>query len=517
MKPLWLAAAAVLALVLVRRRHRLEPTLLAGGGIVVAGCLVYGLGLVELPNLETLLTDLGQALGSWTYLLVGALAFLETGAFIGLLAPGETTIIVGGVVAGQGEIDIVALIALVWACAVAGDVTSFLLGRRLGRAFLVRHGPKVQITPERLTRVEDFFARHGGAAVLVGRFVGIIRAVAPFLAGSGGMPLRRFLPYDILGAGLWGTTYCLLGYAFWRSLGTVLDVAEQGAYVLGTLIVVVVGVVWLTRFLGEAANRRRVWHWLDRQAGRPLTGPLVRPAVALLRRATPALRFLWNRLTPGGLGLEFTTLLAVVAVSAFAVAGYAITLSLPTELTAGDRRGLRWGREIETAWLTDLSEVVTQLGALPVAGTALVLAAVGLVARRQVLEALSLTAGLALTIVLVEVVQGMEGRIAPPDALTSLDDAASFPSGHAAYGVGWVAIALALRRALPNLPSRALLLSGAIVLALAIAAARIGLRVAWFSDAAGGLAAGALGFSLATAATLVVASVRHNGRRPREQ
>jgi undecaprenyl-diphosphatase len=400
---------------------------------------------------------------------------------------------------------------------VAGDVTSFLLGRRLGRAFLVKHGPKVQITPERLVQVESFFERHGGAAVLLGRFVGIVRAVAPFLAGSGGMPLRRFLPYDILGAGLWGTTYCLLGYAFWRSLGTVLDVAEQGALALGTVIVVVVGIGWGSRFLGDEANRRRVWAWLERQERRPVAGRLWRPAVRGLRRAVPALRFLAKRLTPGGLGLEFTTLLAIAAVGAFALVGYAITLSVPTELTAGDLRGLRWGRQVESGRLTDLSQVVTELGALPVAGTALVLAAIGLLARRQALEALSLTAGLVLTIVLVEVVQGMEGRVAPPDPLASLDDAASFPSGHAAYGVGWIAIALALRRALPNLPSRAVLLIGSILLALAIAASRVGLRLAWFSDAAGGLAAGALGFSVATGIALVVASVRHNGARTREQ
>jgi undecaprenyl-diphosphatase len=239
-KPLWLVFGAGLALVLVLRRRRLEPTLLVGGALGCVGSLVYGLGLVELPDLETLLTDLGRALGTWTYLLVGVLAFLETGAFVGLLAPGETTIIVGGVVAGQGEIDIVALIAIVWACAVAGDVTSFLLGRRLGRAFLVRHGRRSRSPRSACGRSRTSSpARRGGRLPRAVR--GIVRAVAPFLAGSGGMPLRRFLPYDILGAGLWGTTFCLLGYAFWRSLGTVLDVAKQGAFALGTTIAVVVG------------------------------------------------------------------------------------------------------------------------------------------------------------------------------------------------------------------------------------------------------------------------------------
>ena len=122
------------------RRRRVEPTLLVGGLLAVVGALLYGLGLFEIPNIEKLLEDLGRTLGTYTYLLVGGLAFLETGAFVGLIAPGETTILVGGVVAGQGEIDIVALIALVWACAVAGDLTSFYLGRRLGREFLETHG-----------------------------------------------------------------------------------------------------------------------------------------------------------------------------------------------------------------------------------------------------------------------------------------------------------------------------------------------------------------------------------------
>lgn len=100
---------------------------------------------------------------------VGVLALLETGAFVGLVAPGETTVLVGGVVAGQGEIDLLLLIGIVWTSAVAGDFTSYVLGRRLGREFLVRHGPRLKITEARLHQVEEFFARHGGATILIGR------------------------------------------------------------------------------------------------------------------------------------------------------------------------------------------------------------------------------------------------------------------------------------------------------------------------------------------------------------
>ena len=199
-----LLGALVVAGFAWRRRRELEPTAVAGAVLLVAGLLLYGSGLVHPPNLVDLIRNAGEALGPYTYVLVGAFAFLETGAFIGLVAPGELAILVGGVIAGQGQIEVIPLIALVWACAVVGDVTSFFLGRRLGREFMVKHGPKVAITEERLVQVEGFVDKHGGKAIFLGRFVGLVRSIAPFLVGSTGMTLRRFLPYDVLGAGLWG-------------------------------------------------------------------------------------------------------------------------------------------------------------------------------------------------------------------------------------------------------------------------------------------------------------------------
>ena len=127
---------------------------LVAGGLAAAGAGLIGAGVIELPNVEHLIEEAGKTLGKWTYLAVGIMAFLETGAFIGLVAPGETTVIVGGLVAGQGEISLMVLIAIVWTCAVPGDVTSYMLGRRLGRDFMVRHGARVKITEERLEQVE---------------------------------------------------------------------------------------------------------------------------------------------------------------------------------------------------------------------------------------------------------------------------------------------------------------------------------------------------------------------------
>ena len=213
--------------------------------VALAAAVAFALttsGVVELPDLDKALTDLSDTLGTWTYALVGGLAFLETGAFVGLIAPGETAVVLGGVVAAQGEVDIALMLVLVWIAAAAGDFVSFLLGRRLGRRFLVARGPRIGVTPPRLARVETFFERHGAKAILVGRFVGIIRAVAPFLAGSSGMRLRAFLPWSLLGTAAWAATFTLVGYIFHRSFHAAADYVAHGALALA--VVAGVALAW---------------------------------------------------------------------------------------------------------------------------------------------------------------------------------------------------------------------------------------------------------------------------------
>ena len=215
---------------------RRPPALLLGLALVAAaGFVLTTAGVIELPDLEAALTDLSEALGAWTYALVAALAFLETGAFVGLIAPGETAVVLGGVVAAQGEVDFVAMLLLVWVAAALGDFASFLLGRRLGRRFLVTRGPRFGVTPPRLEKVERFFDRHGPKAILVGRFVGIVRAVAPFLAGSSGMRVRAFLPWSILGTAAWAATFTLVGYIFHRSFSAAADYVTHGAFALAVV------------------------------------------------------------------------------------------------------------------------------------------------------------------------------------------------------------------------------------------------------------------------------------------
>lgn len=492
MKPAELAVAGLLVAFAVLRRRRLSREGRVLLALVAAGLAVHGSGVVTFPNFEQVVVDVGTGLGGWTYLLVGLMAFAETGAFLGFVAPGEVTVIVGGVVAGQGQIDVVALIALVWFAAVSGDVVSYELGRRLGRGFLERHGARVRITPARLDQVEDFFGRHGGLTILVGRFIGFVRPVAPFLAGSSRMPFRRFIPYDVLAAGLWSATFVLLGYVFWQSFDRVSAIAREGALALGAVVVLVVAIVWLVHHRREARDRV-----LGTRAGRAVARPV---------------RFAWQRLTPGDLGLELTTLLAVAGVGAFVFAGYAAILR-DTAATPGDLRAFDIAGHLRVAAGIDAARALTWLGAAPVAWVVVLAAAAWLLARRRPLEAAVLGAGLVLTIVAVHLAKAGVDRPRPLEPLVGTRGQ-SYPSGHSAYATAYVAVAVAASRAAPALRRFGIVLT-AVAVAVVVGLTRIYLRAHYLSDVLGGAGLAAAIFALCGVVALIVGVTRHNeGRTP---
>ena len=155
-----------------------------------------------------------------------------------------------------------------------GDTTSFFIGKRLGRGFLERHGPRVKITHERLSQVEGYFDRHGGKTILIGRFIGLVRALAPFIAGASGLAYRRFLPYSVVGTGLWSTVFCVLGYIFWRSFDRLADIAGKAIFGFGITVGVIVAVVVTYR------RRREIRDWLLAHERHPLIRPAVRRRAA---------------------------------------------------------------------------------------------------------------------------------------------------------------------------------------------------------------------------------------------
>ena len=477
-------------------------------GLVVAAIVAYFVFRDQLPsiNLDKLVEDLSRSLGSWTYLLVGGLAFLETGAFVGLVAPGEFTVLLGGAVAFQGEISLPVIIAVTWVSAFAGDTVSFLLGAHLGREFLVRHGERFRITPERLQTVERYFARYGGRTILIGRFIGLVRALAPFIAGSSRLPYRNFAPYSILGTGLWSIALILIGYFFARSLNTVTDIVGKGLLVFGIVVGVVVALVVAYRFLREPKNRRRVVAEMEKRRA-------LRPLVVLGRRLRPQFAFLGRRLTPGGLGLEFTTLLAVLSVSLFVLIAYWSVVVGDPGPTPGDQTAYDMAHDLQADWLTDVAKVLTTLGSGWVTIPITVLAAIALAAWRRWMEFWALVIGMTLTVALVPEIKGWTDRPRPPDPVISVGGSA-FPSGHAAQATvyTWLAVTLALR-VVPGITRRSMVIAAGIVLTVLIGLTRVYLRVHWLSDVSSAWALGFSCFSAVAVVVLVVAHIRDNPRR----
>jgi len=414
--------------------------------------------------------------------------------------------LLGGAVAGQGAINIYLLLAIAWFSAWAGDTTSFFIGRRLGRDFVLRRGPAVGISNERFAQVEGYFGRHGGKTILIGRFISLVRALAPFVAGSSGMRYRAFVPYSILGCGLWSAAHILIGYFFSRSIDTAAKYAGRGAFLLATLIVVVVGTVVAVRFLRVPSNRQRTVAWMDAHWA-------TRWLVVLGRRMRRPASFLWARLTPGGtFGLEATTLLAALAVALFVLVSYTVVITNDPGPTAGDVTALNVVESIQTGWLTTIAKLFTDLGSATVVIPLALGGAIALAGAHRWPEFWVLVAGTAIIFVGVNELKDAIDRPRPGGGLVEAPGS-SFPSGHAAHAVIyiWAAVTVAVRLRPRTARATALVLGG-VALAALIGLSRVYLHVHYLSDVSAGWALGVSAYALCALVALVTVQLRQNGR-----
>ena len=475
-------------------------------GGLVALYVVYRLVKMALPDVDAqkVLEDVSGSLGHWTYAIVGVFAFLETGAFVGLIAPGETVVVLAGAVAGQGGTSVIVTIAIVWASAFAGDSASYLLGNKLGRNFVLEHGSKVRLSRERFAQVEAYFARHGGKTILIGRFIGLVRALAPFIAGSSGMPYRAMAPYSVLGTGLWATTFTLLGFYASKNIDAVLSGSEHALFFFALFVAVVVGTIVLVRFMRVPENRAKVAAWMDER-------PVFRNLMALGRRLAPQGRFLAGRLTPGDLGLEFTTALAIFAVGSFLCIGFGLQLVDMPGPTSGDRTAVDLVNDIRVDWLTSVAKVITALGSGVAISIVALVTAVWLGMRRHWPELVVLLVALVVLLFGIHMIKEAVDRPRPVGGLVDAPGF-SYPSGHAAHSVlyAWIALTIALRLR-PGMQRASALVTTGLLLAVAIGLSRVYLGVHYLSDVIGGWGFGAAVFALLSAFALLVGYFRQNG------
>lgn len=149
--------------------------------------------------------------GWYSYALLAAIVFTETGLLVGFVLPGDSLLFTIGVVCGAGRLDMTLMIVLLICACMLGDFSGYLLGRRTGPVIFSRPDSRF-FKREYLRRTHAFYEKHGGKTIIYAKFVPIIRTFAPFVAGIAKMPYGRFLPFDIVGGTGWVISMTLLGY-----------------------------------------------------------------------------------------------------------------------------------------------------------------------------------------------------------------------------------------------------------------------------------------------------------------
>jgi membrane-associated protein len=163
-------------------------------------------------HLDTHLYELVIQYGVWVYGLLFVIIFVETGLVIMPFLPGDSLLFAAGALAATGSLKLALLLLLLSVAAILGDTVNYWIGRQAGqRAF---DGRIRFLKQSHLDRTHQFFAKHGGKAVVLARFVPIVRTFAPFVAGAGAMNYQRFVFFNITGGLAWTTLLLSAGYFF---------------------------------------------------------------------------------------------------------------------------------------------------------------------------------------------------------------------------------------------------------------------------------------------------------------
>src|SRR5262245_26411990 len=165
-------------------------------------------------HLDDKLKDVVAAYGLWTYSILFAIVFCETGLVVTPFLPGDSLLFAAGTLAGDDRLNVWILIMVLLAAAILGDTVNYQIGHYIGPKVFQDRRSSRWLKHEHLERTHRFFEKYGGKTIIIARFVPIVRTFAPFVAGVGSMTYPRFLFYNVIGAVLWVLSLVLAGYWF---------------------------------------------------------------------------------------------------------------------------------------------------------------------------------------------------------------------------------------------------------------------------------------------------------------
>ena len=164
--------------------------------------------------------------------MVCLIVFIETGFFVGFFLPGDSLLVIAGVFAAAGTLNLAQLLLLVPLCAIVGDQIGYWIGRKAGQA-LYRREDSLVFRKRHLERAHEFYEKYGGKTVIMARFMPIVRTFCPPVAGAAMMPYGRYVAFDIAGGILWVGSMILSGYFLgWRDK----KIGEHIHYVIAAVI-----------------------------------------------------------------------------------------------------------------------------------------------------------------------------------------------------------------------------------------------------------------------------------------
>jgi len=166
-----------------------------------------------LGHLDQHLVAWTQAYGVWVYGILFLIIFGETGLVVTPFLPGDSLLFVAGAVAATGAMDVHALVGLLIVAAFTGNLVNYKIGGLIGH-WLIARPDTWYFKREYVDRTHAFYERHGGKAVVISRFMPILRTYAPFVAGIGDMPTARFAMFNLIGAVSWVASFAYTGYFF---------------------------------------------------------------------------------------------------------------------------------------------------------------------------------------------------------------------------------------------------------------------------------------------------------------
>jgi membrane-associated protein len=179
---------------------------------------------------------------------VAVIVFAESGLLIGLFLPGDSLLFTAGILAAAGKLNLWLLLPAAFLAAAAGDSFGYAFGRRAGPALYRREDARL-FRRRHLERARKFYARRGASTIVLARFIPYVRTFAPIVAGAAGMPYRRFVAFNLVGALLWGVGVAVAGYILGRTIPSI------DRYLLPTIAVIVA--LSLLPMAWEAVRARR--------------------------------------------------------------------------------------------------------------------------------------------------------------------------------------------------------------------------------------------------------------------